>query len=101
MVGGKVIEVIQLDGETWVDVRDVHDERHTCAIYVERSTNSERIGIGDSLWWQGPWAMWTPKANHSDSWQGPEPRKCGVDYDIQIERIGFSGVRRPEGQRKS
>jgi len=39
--------------------------------------------VGDSIWWQGEKAMWTPRwANTSG--------KCGVDYDIQYTRIGYS-----------
>lgn len=93
MVGGIVIEVIQsVDSRPdviWVNaketVRGYNDEG---AIYVEKNDTSLQIKSGDSIWWQGRFAMWTPK----DVTDG----KCGVDYDIQIPRVGYSGVARPE-----
>lgn len=67
-----------------------------CAIYVARNQDSEQIEIGDSIWWQGSWAMWTPQRNRVNS-EDAENRllKCGVDYDIQIPRVGYSGVNHP------
>lgn len=91
MVGGKVIEVCDhpLDqNKIYVNVADrPHRRLEECAIYVVRDSNSEQIEIGDSLWWQGRYAYWTPQSGTRE--------KCGVDYDIPIERIGFSGVSHP------
>lgn len=81
MVGGKVIEVIKLEGRVWVNVRDTHYQRETCAIYVERTADAERIAVGDSLWWQGREAYWTPQT--------------GEFEDRSIPRVGYSGVARP------
>lgn len=53
-----------------------------CAIYVEKNEKSQRIQIGDSLWWQGRTAYWTPQCRT----QGE---------DIPIRRIGYSGVKHP------
>lgn len=94
MVGGKAIEVADVKerpGVIFVDVADRGGGRRTdtCAIYVERNSNSEKIEIGDSLWWQGGWAMWTPATYRQGS------GKCGVDYDIKIPRVGFSGIKHP------
>lgn len=90
MVGGKVIEVIaRPDKEIiWVNCQDNRDE---CAIYVVMNEMSRKIKPGDSLWWQSDSAMWTPAENR---WKNPEG-KCGVDFDIRLPRVGFSGVPRP------
>ena len=100
MVGGQVIEVCDHPTERnkiYVNVADrPHSKLNECAIYVERNENSERIELGDDLWWQGRYAMWTPQANRlSDQESEAKGHKCGVDYDIQIPRIGFSGVNHP------
>lgn len=101
MVGGTVIEVCDAEhtkDAIYVDCADwVKGRRHpeTCAIYVVRSPDSEKIQVGDSLWWQGEWAYWTPAANRS-----AKGSKAGVDYDIKIERIGFSGVTLPSRRTK-
>lgn len=83
-VGGKVIEVIPLPEKVWVNTR----ERGTgaeCAIYVERTPAALAITEGDSLWWQGGFAMWTPKRGVA--------RDAFVDKELR--RIGCSGVNRP------
>lgn len=88
MVGGKVVEVIWLPEKIWVNCRDKYST--SCAIYVERNTKSERIEKGDSVWWQSSWAFWTPASYVQGSGKG------NIDYDIRINRIGYSGVSRPE-----
>lgn len=89
MIGGRVKETLILSDRVWVNARDTTymDE---CAIYVERSAVSERIQPCDLIWWQGREAMWTP-AHAADSSQG----KQGVDWDIVIPRIGYSGALHP------
>lgn len=83
MVGGKVIETIIVDDRVWVNVRDRTYPKETCAIYVERNPVSEAISEGDSLWWQGRLAFWTP---------------VGANFsDLEIPRRSYSGVARPEG----
>lgn len=102
MVGGIVIEVSEVKGEPdilYVDCADRTTRRgkpDTCAICVQKNATSERIQIGDSLWWQGGWAMWTPKENRLTEERSTRAgHKCGVDYDIRIPRVGYSGVRHP------
>src|SRR5690349_15503785 len=90
-VGGTVIDVEIAPDRVWVNTRRgaylgdtgrwVRAERTTCAVFVERDARSEMIEPGDSLWWQGSWAMWTPKA--------------GGQSEIRLNRIGASGVPRP------
>jgi hypothetical protein len=89
MVGGKVIERLTFEGKkVWINCQDNCGTR--CALYVVRDENSEKIKVGDTLWWQGEFAMWTPKENVRKV-----NVKAGVDYDIKIKRIGYSGVPRP------
>jgi hypothetical protein len=102
MVGGKVIETITLEDRVWVNVKDTHPpQKNTCAVYIERNINSEQIAVGDSLWWQSDKAFWTPAANSAEACNHREhitcEQKCGVDYDIAIPRLSYSGVNRPEG----
>lgn len=102
MVGGTVIEVADDPARPnviYVNCADKPRGRRiadTCAINVERNADSERIEVGDSVWWQGRWAMWTPQANRVSS-EESERRglKCGKDFDIQIPRVGYSGVKHP------
>jgi hypothetical protein len=101
MVGGKVIETVLQAGRVWVNVCDRVHPKDTCAIYVERNANSEAIQMGDSLWWQGGVAYWTPQEYTAVGCQHREHTDCtghvGTDYDIQIPRLSYSGVGRPEG----
>ncbi len=90
MVGGKVIEVAEIAGRPEVIYVDCRDHNDTCAVLVERNANSERIEIGDSLWWQCGNAYWTPLAN-----KGKPGNKCGRDFDIKIPKIGYSGSLHP------
>ena len=79
MVGGIVIEVVWRDADdtVFVDCRDTQ-YRDTCAIRVERNADSERIEVGDRMWWQGRLAFWTP----ADSSR----------VDVRIPRRGYSGA---------
>lgn len=102
MVGGTIIEVSEVAGRPevlFVDCRDRTYSKDTCAIFVERNTESERIEIGDQLWWQGSNAYWTPQANRKPACNHREHDDCGsrsgVDYDIRIPRVGYSGVKHP------
>ncbi len=90
MVGGIVIEVANVPDRPdvlYVDCRDRTYSKDTCAIYIENNEISQKIEIGDNIWWQCNYAMWTPS--------GSIKSKCGVDYDIKINRVGYSGVKYP------
>lgn len=84
-VGGRVVETIDLPEQqrVWVNTEErASGER--CAIYVERTDAARAVSPGDSLWWQGEHAYWTPV-------------KAGRPFsDYQLTRIGGSGVARPE-----
>jgi hypothetical protein len=88
MVGGKVEEIVLQENRIWLSVRDKVYKNDVSAIYVKKNTDSEAIKIGDNVWWQGHFVMWTP--------QGSEHRECGTDFDIQIPRMSYSGVGVPD-----
>lgn len=100
MVGGTVIEVSDVPGRPEVLFIDCADmpgkwakKPDTCAIMVERNAASEKIQVGDSIWWQGRVAMWTPRDSRGKYKQ--DDAKGGVHYDIQIPRVGYSGIQHP------
>lgn len=99
MVGGKVIETIVLPDKVWINTRDAHSTSE-CAIYVENDAKSRTVSEGDTVWWQSDIAMWTPAFMASekvcDHKHHYSCRRAGIDYDIRLKRIGFSGVKRPE-----
>lgn len=94
MVGGIVIGLARGDENTLVHVRDVGHGSGTdeCSIrVVERRRDDGEpvtIGLGDSIWWQGRDAMWTPKAVKD---AGIDPGVgCGKTWDIHLPRVGYS-----------
>jgi hypothetical protein len=93
MVGGKVIGLVRKPGEpTLVNVQDTRSN-DTAGVHVHerRADDGEpvEIRLGDSLWWQGREAMWTPGST-------PRPRAggraegCGLTWDIHLPRVGYS-----------
>lgn len=94
MVGGTVIEVIITLSRVWINCRDTHygDE---CAIYVERTDKSRSVSPGDSIWWQGDSAYWGPKVFKK---MPEQDKRAGIHYDIELKRIGNSGVSRPKSE---
>lgn len=88
MVGGIVLETIHVPekGRVWINC----EERGTndkCAIYVKDDAKARCVSPGDIVWWQGRRAMWTPYNSTKD--------KQGRNFDILLERIGYSGVPKP------
>lgn len=104
MVGGEVIGVTQYtDGTSrvlcsqWLyrnGERYRRDDCNACWVKCKSPKGNRQIEAGDSLWWQGRWAMWTPKESRQQECEHREHlncrSRCGVDYDIQLERIGYS-----------
>lgn len=82
MVGGIVKEVLIGGDRVWINCVDREHPTTECAIYVERNADSENVRKGDSVWWQGRFAMWSEK-----EWEGRG--------EIEIPRIGYSGARHP------
>lgn len=112
MVGGTVIEVAEIKGRIgvlFIDCADMPTGRAKpdfCATLIELDDVSSGIKFGDSLWWQGPHAMWTPKKNLlSAEERSKKGHRSGVEYDIKLKRVGYSGVKYPNrpqgGVRKS
>lgn len=79
MVGGTVIETLVGTDRVWINCRDKHGSE--CAIFVERTDESRAISEGDSIWWQGVHAYWTPKGKPF--------------HDRPLRRRGASGVTKP------
>ena len=90
MVGGKVIGLARKADSTLVHVQDEKYENDRCSIRVKevRRDNGQpvTIQVGDDIWWQDRDAMWTPRGVDVDPGVG-----CGVDWDIHLPRIGYSG----------
>lgn len=99
MVGGTVIEVVDLATKVYINCADKPRGRtkaDECAIYVERTPDAEKIEIGDAVWWQGGVAYWTPCKNRTSSKEARNRGlKGGVDYDVKIPRVGYSGASHP------
>ncbi len=98
MIGGTVVKVKVLKDRVWVNCEE-DNSTSQCAIYVEKNPKSLCIEPGDSVWWQGGFAMWTPYFNRKKTCDHQHHYSCarvGKDYDIRIPRIGFSGVKEPK-----
>lgn len=85
MVGGIIIDIVKVnDAKWWVNCVETGlgsgAGKSTCAIYLD--PRGEPVEVGDSLWWQGGYAFWTPD-NRSRA-------------DVRLPRIGFSGVKHPD-----
>ena len=77
-IGGEVIEIIEIKPSmAWINTYDGHSE---CAIYCDptKLPYSEKIQLGDILWWQSGIAYWTSKEKHLK--------------EIPLKKIGFSGI---------
>lgn len=83
MVGGTVITTRTVGKRIYVNCREgiKRGKPQTCAIYVERNSDSEQIRPGDNIWWQGNRAMWTPSDRRV--------------VDKEIPRASYSGVKPP------
>lgn len=93
MVGGIIIDVVTVDSQqVWVETEErvfdpkagTYTPRGRCGLYV--NPGGHKLKRGDSLWWQGASAFWTPK-----------PERGGM-HDVELARIGFSGAPRPEAR---
>jgi hypothetical protein len=79
-IGGTIIDIVKVhDHKWWINTFDAHTE---CAVFVD--PDGELLQVGDALWWQGHWAMWTPRMK-------PDGRT-----DVKLRRIGYSGVEHPD-----
>lgn len=91
MIGGKVIEIIELHDRIWVNCQcQIHGD--ICAVFVQKTVHARCISEGDCLWWKADQCYWTPACNLNRM----AILQCGKDIDIPIPKIGFSGMPRPE-----
>ena len=99
MVGGTVVEVAshpeRLDVLFVNVVEKPYSNVQSCGVFVERNQMSERIRVGDSLWWQSETCYWTPKENKEMYAGRTDVMRCGIDRDIKIPKKSFSGVPNP------
>jgi hypothetical protein len=87
VAGGIIIEVVDsvTDGKVWINCRD-HRFGDVNGIWVERTAEAQQIEFGDTVWWQGQYAYWTP-ANRSR-------------FDVRIPRIGADVTQPVRGQKE-
>ena len=88
-IGGTVTETIDCATSVWINTLDDHGEY--CAIHVKPSNQAFCISEGDTVWWQAGWALWTPKGRRGNN----------ILRDVKLERIGYSGAKRPEAPPQS
>ncbi len=88
-VGGKIIDVYrEKEHRTFVNTWDGSSQ---CSIYCDDLGND--LKITDSFWWQGNICFWTPKKNNVKTCNHKYHYSCnkvGIDYDIQLPKLGFS-----------
>jgi hypothetical protein len=105
MIGGTVLEVCDVPNRPDVLYVNVMDRqsglatRQECAILVEKNSNSLRIEIGDAIWWQSGYAMWTPQSNRE--LEDGTLEEQGQAWGIRVPKVGPSGVRHPLDVAKS
>ncbi len=98
-VGGTVVETIVVTAHgkkpttVWIDTREKPHYLSTTAIYVEDSPEARCVDVGDTVWWQGNVAYWTPKDKRGEPIERAD-KKLNV-ANVPLKRRGFSGVSRP------
>jgi hypothetical protein len=87
MVGGKIVEVNDCGELLEVVCADRTYPKERCAVKIKKGKHWKALRPGDSFWWQGSRAMWTPQENAVSDKPG---QVCGKDYDIVFRRVGYS-----------
>lgn len=79
MVGGEVIGIVRYDAapQTLLNVRESPAGDRCCVRLME---GDEVVQVGDAVWWQGHYVMWTPAA------PGDNRR------DVMLPKVGYSFV---------
>lgn len=85
MTEGEVIEIIDCGENLWFNCRQINDER---AILVKKTAKARTVIEGDTVRWEREKAYWTPRG-----W--PQSGRPGIDFDIELTKIGGSGCDRP------
>ena len=76
MIGGTVIEAVKHGESVWINTRD---GRSTCAISVKACAKASSVSEGDSIWWHGEKAYWSPKCvTGGKEYSLDRVEKCGV-----------------------
>lgn len=90
MIGGTVVGIARRPECALLHVEDRRpDEQRGCfesdairVVEVNRKTGKRIcIGLGDCIWTQGGWALWTPMENMA---RADKKLRCSVDFDIQL-----------------
>ena len=85
MISGIVTETLKTTAETvWIEAKEP-DHNSTCGIHVKATPKARAVAPGDFIWWQDPFAYWSPKAL-----AGSKERP-----DIVLYKVGNSGAPRP------
>ena len=84
MVGGVVVDIATVSPKrVWVGTKEPRAYRdETVGVYCD--PQGESIQVGDALWWQGGWCMYTPRVH-------PDGRS-----DVKLPKLSGSGVAKPE-----
>lgn len=85
-VGGTVIETVISGDCVWINTKEKPEYRSECAIYVDNTPEARAVSEGDTVWWQGGFAFWTPKNKHG--------KRVGP-VEVKLKRRGASGISRP------
>jgi hypothetical protein len=78
MLGGRVIGLARSRHSTLVHVEA--PDGATVTARVREPPCDDDIALGDTLWWEGSFAFWTPHSYDA----GGRP---GIDYDVRIPRL--------------
>lgn len=95
MTGGTVIEVADVKGRPGVLFIDVSLDNETSGLFVAKNAKSQRIEIGDEIWWKGNTVYWTPAESHKGK-KKKKQLKEGIEFDIAIPRVGKTDVCYPD-----
>lgn len=88
MIGGTVVDIWRWERE-YVSVV-VEDDLYLC-VRLDKTDDSLSISRGDSLWWQGSVAMWTPRDRSLEDVHIPRiGNSFPVDQSISPERAKFN-----------
>lgn len=102
MTSNTIVDIVDLATKLFVSVVDekCHIASNKHVIYIERNEDSLRMKVGDFLWWDDEYVMWTPKES-KDRYDNGHLIEHGVDYDIKISKVGKTSMREPADIDKS
>lgn len=90
MTGGTVIEIAESRKQpdrVFVDIQE-NNWRFSTGLWLRKTEQSLAIEFGDFIWFDSSrTAYWTPAKSFDKV-----THKAGIEFDIPLRRIGFSGV---------